>query len=250
MRTEINKYLQLKYIFVYLFIILFAYVAYKTFFHNQIYKANNSINSVKEIKSIHNDKSSVKSITYNKLIIIGDSRMEFLEKRGESIDIPTNSFFIALNGASFDWFNDTALDKLESKLDNLDSRYKYHVVLNMGVNDLQNEQKPSHYVNNYYEKYLDLMKKYSNVNFYFLSVNPITESKLNKWQPWSYRTNERIEEFNYELNYKLKKQELSNYFYCDSYNNIEFGIPDGIHYDEETDQKIIDFISNKCIIYN
>ena len=37
--------------------------------------------------------------------------------------------------------------------------------------------------------------------------------------------------------------------YCDAYNHIDFGMPDGLHYDDETDQKILNFIARDCINY-
>ena len=45
----------------------------------------------------------------------------------------------------------------------------------------------------------------------------------------------------------LKTNSNKNIKYCDSYNTLSFFLPDGLHYDTVTDQKIIDFIINKCI---
>ena len=42
---------------------------------------------------------------------------------------------------------------------------------------------------------------------------------------------------------------FNNLHYCDSYHNVKFETPDGLHYDTKTDQKIIDYITNNCIDY-
>ena len=81
-------------------------------------------------------KSNIKDITYNRVILIGDSRMENILKRKGSIDIPANFKIIAKGGAHIKWFKDEALPYLKELLDSKNSKYKYHVVINQGVNDL------------------------------------------------------------------------------------------------------------------
>ena len=61
-----------------------------------VFNNNTSNNNKKTLMKIP-DRSfnylPIKDITYNKVIIIGDSRMEFLNDRGDSIKIPSNFDF-------------------------------------------------------------------------------------------------------------------------------------------------------------
>ena len=195
------------------------------------------------------NKKYVKDIRFNKVIIIGDSRMERLRDRGESIKIPSNFSFIVKGGSKIKWFEEKALNDLSDVLDKSDEKYKYHVVINMGVNDLEDYYDYLVYSNSYYILIRQIIKKYPNVNFYFLSVNPIIESILNEWQPWSFRTNDKIEKFNKSLDVKIKLNNFDNYYYCNSNENIDFNIPDGIHYDKNTDQLIVNYVVNSCLKY-
>lgn len=193
-------------------------------------------------------KASINNIIYNKVIIIGDSRMEFLYDRGDSIKIPSNFDFIALSGTNIQWFKNVALNKLEKKLNNMNKEYKYHVVINMGVNDLNDFEKAQKHADNYFYLFNKLVSKYESVNFYFLSVNPIDDKIIDRFF-YQHRTTEEIIQFNKKIVYLIKKNGYNNFTYCDSYNNINFGIPDGLHYDKNTDQRIVDYIVNDCVKY-
>ena len=193
-------------------------------------------------------KTPIKDIVSNKVIIIGDSRMEFLNDRGDSIKIPSNFDFIALSGTNIHWFKNVALNRLEEKLNNMDKKYKYHVVINMGVNDLNDTEKAQKHADDYFYLFYYLVSKYKNVNFYFLSVNPIDDKIIDRFFN-QHRTTEEIIQFNKKIVYLIKKNGYNNFTYCDSYNNIEFGIPDGLHYNKITDQKIVNYIVNDCVKY-
>ena len=126
-------------------------------------------------------KAPIKDIVFNKVIIIGDSRMEYINNRGKNIDIPINFNFIALGGTKINWFENEALIKLEEKLDNMDKNYKYHVVINMGVNDLNDKNEAVEHADEYFSLFYDLVSKYDDVNFYILSVNPINDKIINRF---------------------------------------------------------------------
>lgn len=227
---------------------LFFLLSFSTMIDNEVTKVSSLDHEIPS-RNIYNN-GYIKDIRFNKVIIIGDSRMQRLRDRKDSIDIPSNFTFIAEGGTKIKWFNDTAINSLNDTLNNMDKIYKYHVVINMGVNDLEESFDYSVYSDSYYGIIKNLIKKYPNVNFYFLSVNPIVEEVLNKWQPWSYRTNDKIKKFNYSLDKKLKSNFFENYYYCNSIDNLDFIIPDGIHYDKDTDQLIVDFIVNDCLNYD
>lgn len=194
-------------------------------------------------------KKKLKEIIYNKVIVIGDSRMEFMKDRENEIKIPKNFNFIALSGTGINWFETVALKKLNIKLKNKNKNYKYHVLINMGVNDLNENKKVEEIANNYFKIINDLVKENKDIEFYFLSVNPIDDKIIGKYFKPQKRTTQKIKNFNNIIIKSIYYSENKNLSYCDSYNNIDFGMPDGLHYDSETDKKIIDFIVNKCIKY-
>lgn len=229
---------------IFLIIVCFAIII---IFNKNFLKKENI--KFKEIPDRTFRREPIKDIFYNKVIIIGDSRMEFLNDRGDSIRIPSNFDFIALSGTTINWFENDALEKLNLKLKNMDKNYQYHVVINMGVNDLNDNVDAIKHADNYYLLFKKLVSRYNNVNFYILSVNPINDKIINRFFRIQYRTTSKILSFNNELVFKIDKSHFNNLSYCDSYNNIDFGIPDGLHYDKATDQRIVDYIVNDCVRY-
>lgn len=197
----------------------------------------------KQIQSLAFNET-VKNISFNKVVIVGDSRMEFIYNKKDELDIPSNFIFDAKSGAMIEWLLEIGKPKLEDILDNRDNKYTYHVVFNLGVNDLNSSTKPEVLADDYFDVYEELVRKYSNVKFYFLSVNPIDEEAINKGNK---RTNEKIELFNTEIHQRMSELNKTNVNYCDSYNRLDFNLPDGLHYDNETDQKIIDYIARDCV---
>ena len=195
-------------------------------------------------------KQNIKNIIYNKVIVIGDSRMSLMRNRKNEIEIPTNFTFIADGGTKIDWFSQYATVILKKILDSKDEKIQYHILINMGVNDLDSRKKPEDISNGYYKLYYNLAKEYPTVKFYLLSVNPIDEriiyKKIGKNQ---LRTSAKIISYNKQLETNIIYSKVDNMKYCDSYNNLYFSSPDGLHYDSKTDEKIIDFMVNKCIIY-
>ena len=70
---------------------------------------------------------------------------------------------------------------LKKILDNRITKYHYHVFFNLGVNDVQYDNgKIKRIFNNYFNEYEKLANKYSDVDFYLLSINPIDEKFLNE----------------------------------------------------------------------
>lgn len=204
--------------------------------------------NIKEIKNINNNfKGNIKQYNLNKIIIIGDSRMSLIED-SDILDIPSSFNFIAKSGAKFDWFNNEALNTLKSKLNSAKNNVHYHVILNMGVNDLTFSDANVSIFEKYYNAYQKLAKKYSNVDFYVLSINPVVDDLVeNNWHGKSNVTS-MIEKYNYISKNKIKNAPLKNLHFCNSYNNIEFKTMDGLHYDYSTNKKILNYISNKCIL--
>lgn len=198
---------------------------------------------------MNSDSNLIKDISFNKTIIIGDSRMWLIEKARDQLNIPINFSFIAESGTKIDWLKREALPKLVNKLDTVNDGYTYHVVINMGVNDLNDNISAVKRANEYFELYNELSSKYYNVKFYLLSVNPIDESIINKIWIGNNRNNRKINAFNNEMNRLVLNSKNNNIYSCDSYHSISFKTLDGLHYELETNQNILDYIVNKCVQY-
>lgn len=181
-----------------------------------------------------------------KIIIVGDSRMEFIENDSKNLKIPNNFIFDAKSGAKIDWFFEQGIPKLNKLLLNQEKN-KYIVVFNLGVNDLNSNESVENIAEEYFNIYKKIITSYENVSFRFLSVNPVDEEKYNVYAIGNNLTNKKIETFNKYLIERMKSENLSNVKFCDSYNNLEFYLPDGIHYDFETNKKIISYIIENCI---
>lgn len=200
-----------------------------------------------EVKFLTSNDNTIKDITLNKVVIVGDSRMELL-MNDEKVKKPTNFIFDAKSGAAFEWFKETGEPRLLEILNNRDTDYHYHVVFNLGVNDIQYDKGNIDEISdNYINEYNKIVKRYSDVDFYFLSINPIDEKLLKKSQPENTRTNREIDELNEY--FKNSTKQFANYSYCDSHSKLEFLTDDGIHYKSETNQDIVDFIARECVNY-
>ena len=184
-----------------------------------------------------------------KIILVGDSRMDLMSKSRKELDMPNSVIFDAKNGVKIDWFYKTGISKLYDIISN--KNYKYYVVFNLGVNDLHYVEDVELRVQEYYKYYNNIVKKNPNIKFYFLSVNPIIEDVLK--ENFGYddkKTNKKINRFNKEMKKIIEESNLNNFKYCDSNSSLDFIIPDGIHYDLNTNKNILNFIINKCVKIN
>lgn len=227
-------------LFVGFLIFLFAWLLNKDtfngcstkYYQNIYFKAENTIN-----ETVNNLKNS-------KVIIVGDSRMEFIEDDKEIIT-PFNFEFVAKSGKTITWFKNTALPRVKKILK--DNEFNYYIIVNMGVNDLNSNYKGKEIAEDYFELYSKLANDYPNIKMYIMSVNPIYEDKLNEWERANKRTVEKIKLFNDTIQDELKESDLENLHYCDAYNTIDFNSDDGLHYTRGTNREIINYIANKCI---
>ena len=201
-------------------------------------------------KFSYTETDTLKLFYGNRVIVVGDSRMSLIDDDKDTYDIPLNYTFIAKSGSKIDWFIQNAIPDLEKILDNMDAGSVYHVVINMGVNDINkitNDNFAFKVSDKYFEYYKSLALKYPNVKFYVLSVNPIQDDLFKKhWAKFTLN-NEYIEIFNSNIFKKTTKFKLIKY--CDTYNNINFQTYDGLHYTHDTSQEIVNYIANKCVRY-
>ena len=183
-----------------------------------------------------------------KIIIIGDSRMELIENDRDTLNVPNNIIFKARSGARMYWLNKVAMPWLRKQLDNKNKKYKYRVLFNLGVNDLNSDLEPNIIAKDYLKFYKRIIFENQDVNFYFLSVNPIDEKTINNFFINQKRTNKKIEEFNNYFMNNIKG--FNNISYCDSYNTLNINFYDGLHFDFETNKTILNYLINVCFKLN
>lgn len=189
-----------------------------------------------------------RDVEYNKIIIAGDSRMELIEL-DKDIVLPWNLIFVAKSGEKIKWFDQTAMNEISKIMREKDDNFTYNLVVNMGVNDLDDNIDIDDRADDYFDLYLKLAKDYDNLQIYILSVNPIDEKLIKVNWPTTRRTNEKIRKFNSRMKENLENDGTNNMFYCDAYNDLNFDTDDGLHYTRETNKKIIKYITDDCIKY-
>ena len=201
-----------------------------------------------QLKQLTNVFSTEKNnaILNNEIVVVGDSRMSLIDDDKDIVK-PANLMFVAKSGMRIDWLENEALPKVNGILEN--KKFKYHIVVNMGVNDLNDDKyKGDEIAEEYFKLYSKLAKENGDIDVYILSVNPIDDVLINqKWK--NNRTTGEIKLFNKTIQKELAKSNLDNMHYCDSYNSIKFETYDGLHYTEETNKKIINYINNNCVQY-
>ncbi len=176
--------------------------------------------------------------------------MEFIENNRNNLNIPSSLFIDAKSGARINWLIDTGLPTLYNIINNRLDNVQYHVIFNLGVNDINDINDGidiTKRAEEYFKIYRNLINNYKDINFYILSVNPIDESRIYTKFPYNKRTNNKIEQFNIYFIDKLNSENFDNVKYCDSYSNLIFNLPDGLHFDADTDQRIIDYMINGCV---
>lgn len=181
-------------------------------------------------------RSSYSFNNYDGLILVGDSRTEYMSKVSGITNKYSNTIFIGLSGSGYDYLNETAVPKLKTYLNN--SNKKYIVVFNHGVNDLEDVDK---YISLYAK--LITTSSYSRHAFYFMSVNPVFDGcRLDRNGSGTGATNIKIKQFN---------SKMKSYFGANKYldcfsNNINIGYDsyDGIHYTDDTNRQVMGFILN------
>ena len=156
-----------------------------------------------------------------KYLFSGDSRTVGIQlSLGDS---KPDTLFVAKAGIGYQWMKDHAWSQIKQNLnDNPDMK----VVFLYGINDMIN-------INYYLKRYKELEGEYNKNRIWYVSVNPIRGQQL--------VTDDQIKEFNT----KLKEHAGSRYI--DTYSMLQkdgFGSYDGLHYDNDTNIKIYDFIIN------
>lgn len=166
--------------------------------------------------------------TYDKVVLIGDSR--FVQ---QSVYASGNSktTYIAQSSQGLDYVKQQ-INVIKSK----DSEGTAFVI-NMGVND--------YWRNNITNEYITYLNNFANSikgKLYFLSVNPVDEVKERSTNQMYITTNASINAFNDAvrkgLNSKITYLDSNAYLKANNFNTV-----DGIHYDATTYKMIYNYIA-------
>ncbi len=173
--------------------------------------------------------SDGKRVEYNskiEYIFVGDSRTVGMESAVSN----SKTLYIGKVSMGYSWLKSTASESLK---DALNKKPTAKVIMGFGINDLGN-------ISNYIAYYKTLIKSYPKASFYFMSVNPVNESKAKK-NGYSV-TNSQIKSFNSKLKEAFPSQYLDTYSYL---NKNSFSTSDGIHYTSATYKKLYDYVISK-----
>ena len=175
------------------------------------------LNKVKQVLRNYTARS------VGKMAYIGDSRTEGMQTAVGASDTVS---FCAKVGVGYDHLKDTGSVFAKNKL-----RGNVVIIFNYGVNDLYNAEK---YVKFYKENFA------KNNNVYYMSINPVDESKLaSAGYNINNTNNGAISRFNKTL------KEFAGNRYIDTYSMLSekgFNASDGLHYDKATYIKIHQFV--------
>lgn len=152
-------------------------------------------------------------------IFVGDSRTVGVS---QAVDKDENVFFVAEVGKGYDWFCETALNEVDSIIDN-NAKDNWVIVSSLGVNDLSNVEK-------YKLKYKELCEgNWKDYDFYIVSVTCIDESKYK-----GTVTNDAILEFNRQMRY------YKNFIDIFDISRQEIVTKDGLHYTSDVYAELYD----------
>ena len=184
-------------------------------------------------KAFKQTSKTYKFSGYDGLILVGDSRTEYMSKQtGITANYP-NTVFIGLAGSGYDYLKNDAMPQLKRYLNN---GKRYIVVFNHGVNDLGDLSK-------YKSLYSTVINNsaYCNHRFIFMSVNPVFDGcRVDRSGSGTGTTNTKIRDFN-----KTMKSFFGAVSYIDCYSYmIKTGYDsyDGIHYAPQTNKMIMQYI--------
>ncbi|RKJ49210.1 hypothetical protein D7Y05_11365 [bacterium 1XD42-54] len=160
-------------------------------------------------------------------IFVGDSRMEEMKNVVGTTDVT----YIAKIGSGFEWLQSEAGPLLETYLS---AKPDVKVVLAFGVNDLGN-------IDRYIEYYQELIRKYPQTKFHFISVNPVDEAKC---QQHGYKvTNAQIVEFDKKLRLTIGEPPYINTYKFVKSRGVD--TRDGLHYEAKVYTDLYNFIMSK-----
>lgn len=153
------------------------------------------------------------------VIFVGDSRT--VGMRNAMADLPDDCVYVGESGEGFNWFDETGRDLMR---DAVNDHPGMPVVMNLGVNDTSS-------LRDYLNEYRTFNQVFPHTDFYFMSVNPVTEDSV-------HVTDEEIVTFNNALKAAFPSRYIDTYRWMkkDGFESV-----DGVHYSEKTYRDIRQF---------
>lgn len=164
-----------------------------------------------------NSRSAQKT---GKTVFVGASRTKGKEQVLE--DRTNNILFITKSGARLPWFQNTAFTELKKILDKDPGQT---AVICMGVNDMQD-------IDGYISLCWELMMQYPKTKVYITTITPVDST-------FTYHKDAQIRTFNRKLKAAFGSNVINTYRYL---NKTGFETVDGIHYEQSTCAKELDYI--------
>lgn len=197
--------------------------------------------------------SLYKTSKYDMVYFVGDSRTVQMSWAMGS-KRPSNVDFVAQGGKGLNWFvNQGGYDTLVKKISNQirsDKDARIAVVINLGVNDMQNCSAYIRYMKNISEG----LKMRFNCSMYYMSLNPINSAVIeaNRLMP---RTEAQVAAFNRNIYRGLCSGSNRYFTYINTYdvlrrhgwlsNPRNMGRADGLHYSNATYLRIYNHAISK-----
>ncbi len=157
-------------------------------------------------------------------IFIGDSRTVGVDM---AVSDKEREYFVAETGKGVDWFDKTGAPSAISILQANYSGLKFKVIVNLGVNDLYDEDR---YIESY-NRFISDAHAYG-AKVYFVSVNPVNDSRCVNVK------NEQVESFN-----SVISEQCDFDGYIDTYSALFYDLVGdtdraGLHYSNDMYRKI------------
>lgn len=189
-----------------------------------------------------------KATKYQKVYFVGDSRTVGLQYALKD-KMPSNVDFVCKSGKGLVWFQQEGYKELVQKIKDEPLNSKKAVIINLGVNDMNNINEYTVYMKKVSE---NLQKKY-NCKMFYLSVNPLNNAMLKN--AGGTRTEAQVASFNRTIYQKLCSGSNPAFTYINTCswlqksgwisNRYNSGIHDGLHYSNETSVRIYTYCIRK-----
>lgn len=183
---------------------------------------------------------------YSKVYMVGDSRT--VQMAGAlGVKCPSKVEFVAKSGEGLQWFKNTGYNQLLKKVASRSKNEKKAVVINLGINDLQN-------INSYitYMKQVALNLKKYNCTMYYMSLNPVNSAMI-KNTGTRTRTEANVKTFNSSIKANLCSGSGKCFTFINTYTELKSNgwlsinkwtnKYDGLHYSYNTYLRIF----NSCM---
>ena len=201
----------------------------KTVKNSSTNASSNNSNNSSSSSSSNNTSSNTTAKTYDKVVLIGDSR--FVGQSGAD-GHNSKTTYIAKSGQGLDYVKQQITRIRQEDCNNC------AFVINVGVNDYYKNGIAKEYIS-----YINGMANTMKGKIYFLSVNPVDEAKEKSYNYPYFTSNDSINNFNMQvkagLNSKVTYLDSNSYLKANGFTTTA----EGIHYDDETSRKIFNYIS-------